>query len=118
MTDQRSLRRWKVQSSSEGSTGKTLKKSRPLLEQTFEPAKRSFARETPETASTLLLTDKSPWTHSRFGTRKGHVVIGVIGKAEPWLLVNALGRPHSFLSSASCQKPTKAVSSMVPKSGP
>ena len=44
------------------------------------------------------------------GTRKGNVAIGVLGKGRflgCWsALLNA---PHHFLSSASCQKPTKVI---------
>ena len=44
------------------------------------------------------------------GTRKGNVVIGIIGKGRAFgCWSTLLGISHSFLSSASCQKPTKAV---------
>lgn len=44
------------------------------------------------------------------GTRKGNVVIGIIAKGRAFgCWSTLLGLSHSFLSSASCQKPTKAV---------
>ncbi|MBW1802086.1 MAG: cyclic nucleotide-binding domain-containing protein [Deltaproteobacteria bacterium] len=44
------------------------------------------------------------------GTRKGNVVIGILGKGRVlgcWSTL--LGEPHNLMSSASCQKPTKLV---------
>ena len=44
------------------------------------------------------------------GTRRGNVVIGLLGRGRAlgcWSTL--LGEPHTLMSSAKCRKPTKAV---------
>jgi CRP-like cAMP-binding protein len=44
------------------------------------------------------------------GTRRGNAVIGLLGKGRAlgcWSTL--LGEPHTYMSSAKCRKPTKAV---------
>jgi len=44
------------------------------------------------------------------GTRRGSVVIGLLGKGRALGCWSALlGEPHTLMSSARCRKPTKAV---------
>jgi CRP/FNR family cyclic AMP-dependent transcriptional regulator len=44
------------------------------------------------------------------GTRKGSVVIGMLGKGRVLGCWSALlAQPHNFMSSASCQKQTKVI---------
>jgi CRP/FNR family transcriptional regulator, cyclic AMP receptor protein len=44
------------------------------------------------------------------GARKGTMVIGILGKGRAFgCWSTLLGRPHRVLSSALCQKPTRAV---------
>ncbi len=44
------------------------------------------------------------------GTRRGSAVIGLLGKGRALGCWSALiGEPHTYMSSARCRKPTKAV---------
>ena len=80
-------------------------------EQTFEPGQTIFRQG--DTGDRIYIIADGQVALERtvdLGTRKGNVVIGVIGKGRAFgCWSTLLGRPHSFLSSASCQKPTKAV---------
>jgi CRP/FNR family cyclic AMP-dependent transcriptional regulator len=44
------------------------------------------------------------------GARKGSVVIGILGKGKVFgCWSTLLGKPHSYMSSAACQKRTRAI---------
>jgi len=81
-------------------------------EETFQPGQMIFRQG--ETGDSLYIIAEGKVALERtvdLGTRKGTVVIGILGKGRAlgcWSTL--LGKPHSFLSSAVCQRPTKAVS--------
>lgn len=80
-------------------------------EETFEPGQTIFRQG--DTGDRLYIIAEGQVALERtvdLGTRKGTVVIGTIGKGRAFgCWSTLLGKPHSFLSSASCQKSTKAV---------
>jgi CRP/FNR family cyclic AMP-dependent transcriptional regulator len=80
-------------------------------EETFEPGQAIFRQG--DTGAGLYIIAEGQVALERtvdLGTRKGTVVIGILGKGRAFgCWSTLLGRPHNFLSSASCQKPTKAV---------
>lgn len=81
-------------------------------EETFQPGQMIFRQGA--TGDALYIIAEGQVALERtvdLGTRKGTVVIGILGKGRAlgcWSTL--LGRPHSFLSSAICQRPTKVVS--------
>jgi CRP-like cAMP-binding protein len=80
-------------------------------EQTFEPGQTIFRQG--DTGDRIYIIAEGQVALERtvdLGARKGNVVIGIIGKGRAFgCWSTLLGKSHSFLSSASCQKPTKAV---------
>jgi CRP-like cAMP-binding protein len=80
-------------------------------EETFEPGQTIFRQG--ETGAGLYIIDEGQVALERtvdLRSRKGTVVIGILGKGRAFgCWSTLLGRPHSLLSSASCQKPTRAV---------
>jgi CRP-like cAMP-binding protein len=80
-------------------------------EQTFEPGQTIFRQG--DTGDRIYIIAEGQVALERavdLGARKGNVVIGTIGKGRAFgCWSTLLGKSHSFLSSASCQKPTKAV---------
>jgi len=80
-------------------------------EQTFEPGQTIFRQG--DTGDRIYIIVEGQVALERtvdLGTRKGNVVIGAFGKGRAFgCWSTLLGKPHSFLSSASCQKPTKTV---------
>jgi CRP/FNR family cyclic AMP-dependent transcriptional regulator len=80
-------------------------------DETFQPGQVIFRQG--DTGDRVYIIAEGQVTLERtvdLGTRKGNVVIGIIGKGRAFgCWSTLLGISHSFLSSASCQKPTKAV---------
>lgn len=80
-------------------------------EETFQPGQAIFHQG--DTGDRIYIIAEGQVALERtvdLGTRKGNVVIGIIGKGRAFgCWSTLLGISHSFLSSASCQKPTKAV---------
>ncbi len=80
-------------------------------DETFQPGQVIFRQG--DTGDRVYIIAEGQVTLERtvdLGTRKGNVVIGMIGKGRAFgCWSTLLGISHSFLSSASCQKPTKAV---------
>ena len=80
-------------------------------EETFQPGQVIFRQG--DTGDRVYIIAEGQVTLERtvdLGTRRGNVVIGIIGKGRAFgCWSTLLGISHSFLSSASCQKPTKAV---------
>jgi CRP/FNR family transcriptional regulator, cyclic AMP receptor protein len=80
-------------------------------EETFEPGQMIFCQG--DTGDGLYIITEGQVALERtvdLGTRKGTVVIGMLGKGRAFgCWSTLLGKPHSFLSSAICQKPTKAL---------
>jgi len=80
-------------------------------EETFRPGQMIFRQG--ETGDRLYIIAEGQVALERtvdLGTRKGTVVIGILGKGRAFgCWSTLLGKPHSFLSSAVCQRPTKAV---------
>jgi CRP/FNR family cyclic AMP-dependent transcriptional regulator len=80
-------------------------------DETFRPGQVIFRQG--DTGDRVYIIAEGQVTLERtvdLGTRKGNVVIGIIGKGRAFgCWSTLLGISHSFLSSASCQKPTKAV---------
>jgi CRP-like cAMP-binding protein len=80
-------------------------------EETFRPGQMIFRQG--ETGDRLYIIAEGQIALERtvdLGTRKGTVVIGIFGKGRAFgCWSTLLGKPHSFLSSAVCQRPTKAV---------
>jgi len=79
--------------------------------ETFQPGQVIFRQG--DTGDRVYIIAEGQVTLERtvdLGTRRGNVVIGIIGKGRAFgCWSTLLGISHSFLSSASCQKPTKAV---------
>ena len=91
---------------------KDIKKIAGLCrEETFQPGQIIFRQG--DTGDSLYIIAEGQVALERtvdLGTRKGTVVIGILGKGRAFgCWSTLLGKPHSFLSSALCQKPTKAV---------
>ena len=80
-------------------------------DETFQPGQVIFRQG--DTGDRVYIIAEGQVTLERtvdLGTRKGNVVLGIIGKGRAFgCWSTLLGISHSFLSSASCQKPTKAV---------
>ena len=80
-------------------------------EETFQPGQAIFHQG--DTGDRIYIIAEGQVALERtvdLGTRKGNVVIGVIGKGRAFgCWSTLLGISHSLLSSASCQKPTTAV---------
>jgi CRP/FNR family cyclic AMP-dependent transcriptional regulator len=80
-------------------------------EESFEPGQAIFRQG--DTGDRIYIIAEGQVALERtmdLGTRKGNVLIGIIGKGRAFgCWSTLLGKSHSFLSSASCQKPTKAV---------
>ena len=80
-------------------------------DETFQPGQVIFRQG--DTGDRVYIIAEGQVTLERtvdLGTRRGNVVIGIIGKGRAFgCWSTLLGISHSFLSSASCQKPTKAV---------
>jgi len=80
-------------------------------DETFKPGQVIFRQG--DTGDRVYIIAEGQVTLERtvdLGKRKGNVVIGIIGKGRAFgCWSTLLGISHSFLSSASCQKPTKAV---------
>ena len=80
-------------------------------EETFQPGQMIFRQG--ETGDGLYIIAEGQVALERtvdLGTRKGTVIIGILGKGRAFgCWSTLLGKPHSFLSSAICQRPTKAV---------
>jgi CRP/FNR family transcriptional regulator, cyclic AMP receptor protein len=80
-------------------------------DETFQPGQVIFRQG--DTGDRVYIIAEGQVTLERtvdLGTRKGNVVIGIIGKGRAFgCWSTLLGISHSFLSSASSQKPTKAV---------
>jgi len=80
-------------------------------EETFQPGQIIFRQG--DTGDSLYIIAEGQVALERtvdLGTRKGTVVIGILGKGRAFgCWSTLLGKPHSFLSSAICQKPTKAA---------
>jgi CRP-like cAMP-binding protein len=80
-------------------------------EETFQPGQMIFRQGA--TGDALYIIAEGQVALERtvdLGTRKGTVIIGILGKGRAFgCWSTLLGKSHSFLSSASCQKPTKAV---------
>jgi CRP-like cAMP-binding protein len=80
-------------------------------DETFQPGQVIFRQG--DTGDRVYIIAEGQVTLERtvdLGTRKGYVVIGIIGKGRAFgCWSTLLGLSHSFLSSASSQKPTKAV---------
>jgi len=80
-------------------------------EESFQPGQMIFRQG--ETGDRIYIIAEGQVALERtvdLGTRKGTVVIGILGKGRAlgcWSTL--LGKTHSLLSSAVCQKPTKAV---------
>ena len=80
-------------------------------EENFEPGQTIFRQgDTGDRIYIIAAGQVALERTADLGKRKGNVVIGIIGKGKGFgCWSTLLGKPHSFLSSASCQKPTKAV---------
>lgn len=80
-------------------------------EETFQPGQMIFRQG--ETGDGLYIIVEGQVALERtvdLGTRKGTVVIGILGRGRAFgCWSTLLDKPHSFLSSAVCQRPTKAV---------
>ena len=80
-------------------------------DETFQPGQVIFRQG--DTGDRVYIIAEGQVTLERtvdLGTRRGNVVIGIIGKGRAFgCWSTLLGISHSFLSSASCQKQTKAV---------
>jgi CRP-like cAMP-binding protein len=80
-------------------------------EETFEPGQAIFRQG--DTGDRIYIIAEGQVALERtvdLGTRKGNVLIGIIGRGRAFgCWSTLLGISHSFLSSASCQKPTKAI---------
>jgi CRP-like cAMP-binding protein len=80
-------------------------------EEAFEPGQTIFRQG--DTGDRVYIIAEGQVALERavdLGTRKGNVVIGTIGRGRAFgCWSTLLGKPHSFLSSALCRKPTKAV---------
>lgn len=80
-------------------------------EETFEPGETIFRQG--DTCNGIYIIAEGQVALERtvdLGTRKGNVVIGILGKGRAFgCWSTLLGKAHSLLSTASCQKSTKAL---------
>ncbi len=80
-------------------------------EETFNPGQTIFRQG--DSGDSIYIIAEGQVALERtvdLGRRKGNVVIGILRKGRGFgCWSTLLGIPHSFLSSATCQKPTKVI---------